>query len=40
MCMSIINEHIILIESDFNLFNATCGINTKPCSSKGESLMN
>ncbi len=38
--MSIIDEHIILVELYFNSFNATCGFNTKTHSSKGKVLMN
>jgi hypothetical protein len=35
-----IDEHIILVESGSNSFNATCGFNTKARSSKGQVLMN
>jgi hypothetical protein len=38
--LSIINEHIISIEFGSNSFNATCDLNTKTCSSKGEVFMN
>jgi len=36
--LSMINEHIISIEFDFNSFNATCGFNTKVHSSKKKKL--
>jgi hypothetical protein len=35
-----IDEHIILVEYNYNSFNTTCGLNTKTCSSKKEILMN
>jgi hypothetical protein len=35
-----IDEYIISLESCSNSINATCGFNTKTCSSKGEVLMN
>jgi len=35
-----IDEHIVLIESCSNSFNATCDFNTKSRFSKGEVLMN
>jgi hypothetical protein len=33
------DEHIISIEFGYNSFNATCDINTKAHSSKGEIFM-
>jgi hypothetical protein len=35
-----INEHIILVETYFNPFNATYDVNTKTRSSKGKIFMN
>jgi hypothetical protein len=35
-----INKHIMLVEFGSNSFNATCEINTKTRSSKGEIFMN
>jgi len=35
-----IDEHIILVESNFNPFNATCGFNTKTHFSKEKIWMN
>ncbi len=35
-----IDEHIILVGSSFDSFNATCNFNTKSHFSKGEVLMN
>jgi hypothetical protein len=33
-----INEHIILVETSYHLFNATCDFNTKACSLKKLSM--
>jgi hypothetical protein len=35
-----IDGHVISIECNSNSFNATCGFNTKACSSKKNVLMN
>jgi hypothetical protein len=37
---SMINGHVISIESNSNSFNVTCGFNTKAHSSKKDVLMN
>jgi hypothetical protein len=38
--LSLIDEHIILVEFSYNSFNATCGFITKTCFSKWEILLN
>jgi hypothetical protein len=38
--LSMIDEHIILIEFGSNSFNATCDFNIKICSSKKKIFMN
>jgi hypothetical protein len=40
MYLSMINEHIILVEHSFNWFDAICDFNTKTRFSKREILMN
>jgi hypothetical protein len=35
-----IDEYIIVVKSNSNSYNATCGFNTKTCSLKRKVLMN